>query len=184
MFLADQPQAHFLARELLKPSVTLLSDLFSWVEQEQEALKQRYAANPLAIDIALESFLELLVEFCTILLQDMAILYHKFPQSRVFSFSPFNTQIFRDFASQAFSQVEEAEKATLENLKRLPQQMEDSIRGILVTTIASQKELATQQERRIEGLEGVIHRMEGTLGLFVEKGKLKKRSKAGSSYII
>ncbi|KIJ43625.1 hypothetical protein M422DRAFT_47846 [Sphaerobolus stellatus SS14] len=134
-----QPQAHFLARELLKPPVTPLSDLFSWVEQEQEALKQRYAANPLAIDIALESFLELLVEFRTILLQVMAILYHKFPQSRVFSFSPFNPQIFRDFASQAFSQVEEAEKATLENLKRLPQQMEDSIRGILVTTIESKR---------------------------------------------
>ncbi|TFY74023.1 hypothetical protein EWM64_g9989 [Hericium alpestre] len=98
MFNGQQPSSYFLARNVLEPPGDLLCLLFPWVEQEQRALAVRMQQSCLAIDIALESFLKVLLWFRRVLLQDAAILYCRNSTYPIFNLPPFNSQAFRNFA--------------------------------------------------------------------------------------
>ena len=99
-----------LANNRIVPPEHLAGQIFPWVEEELDALQERQARNRDATDISAQKYLELLRFLRTVLLQDLAILHHQFPQSLVFSTKPFNSTAFRDFATAAPDHIRMAEQ--------------------------------------------------------------------------
>jgi hypothetical protein len=95
--------------ESLEPPTELLQQIFPWVESELAALNARAQDNRCSKDIALRQFLKLLLWLRTVLLQDGAVLYSLYPHSRLYSYRPFNTKLFREFAARSVAIVEHAE---------------------------------------------------------------------------
>lgn len=126
------------------PPRDLLSQIFPFVESAQAELQDRVRQLPLATDIALKQFLSVLTWFRTILLQDGAVLYSRYPQLSIFQFAPFNTPQFHAFASQSVQQVASAEEASRLAFQNLPRHLIASLQGI-VTNLSLE-----QQAQRVE----------------------------------
>jgi Centromere DNA-binding protein complex CBF3 subunit, domain 2 len=82
-----------------------LAQVFPWVEAELAALTARQLDYRYAQDVALRNFLEVLIWFRTVLLQDAAILYTMFPHANIFSYPPFCSPVFRDFATTSVARI-------------------------------------------------------------------------------
>ncbi|KAF8586691.1 hypothetical protein K439DRAFT_1614921 [Ramaria rubella] len=125
-------------------------------------------ANPKAMDLALESFLHLLINLRRILIQDLAVLYHEVPTCLFYFFPPFNSPAFHKFAEQAPAKLEEAEAAACAALQNLPEHMAQTLQGVVQTAVAAQQEQASTQETQFESLEHALLSVQGQLGLLIE----------------
>ncbi|KAJ3741059.1 hypothetical protein EV360DRAFT_76778 [Lentinula raphanica] len=133
MFDAKRPESYTCSRDCLEPPSTLLREIFPWVEAEQAALAARRDQHgKRAEDYALIQFLKLLLFLRRVLLQDAAILFTDFPNSFIFSIAPFDSSVFRDWASSASSVVERAESCAREQFENLPNYLVGTLRGIMV----------------------------------------------------
>ena len=91
------------------------------------------------IDIALKQFLSVLTWFCTVLLQDGAVLYSRYPQLPLFQFHPFNTLEFCAFASQSVQQVVGVEEASCLAFQNLLRHLVVSLQGIVTNLSLEQQ---------------------------------------------
>lgn len=131
-----------------------MSSLFPWVEAEQErytARLEKYGKK--AKDLALKNFLELLIEFRKIILQDAAILSIRYPECPLWSFAPFNSQEFKVFATSSAVVIRVAEDNARQKLENLPQAVAASMRGILATINIQQAQQNQEAEQRYRALE-------------------------------
>ncbi|KAG2095326.1 hypothetical protein BD769DRAFT_1394918 [Suillus cothurnatus] len=109
MFNAQRPEDYTLPRNSIVPLPALMEEIFPFIEQAQQDLKDHTQHSQLTTDIALHQFLSVLLWFRLVLLQDAALLYTKHPKIPVFCFKPFNTQCFQDYAHEAIQVVMQAE---------------------------------------------------------------------------
>ncbi|KAG1874883.1 hypothetical protein F4604DRAFT_1925032 [Suillus subluteus] len=123
MFNAWHPEDYALPRNSIVPPLALLEEIFPFIEQAQEDLKDRTQCSQLATDIALHQFLSVLLWFRLVLLQDAALLYTKHPKIPMFRFKPFNTQCFWDYAHDAVQAVMQAEEQARMAFHNLPQHL-------------------------------------------------------------
>jgi len=128
-------------------------DIFPWIEEEEEQLKERQHANPKAIDLALQSFLEFLRCLRRVLLQDLAVIHSEAPSCNIYAYHPFNTPSFHKFAAEAPSRIAEAERKTQLILKDLPERYIGVIQSMVRSNEASQEELKSILLGRIQYLE-------------------------------
>lgn len=102
----------------------------------------------IADDYALAQFLALLHFFQTVLIQDAAVLYCRYPESGIFQHSPFNTTMFKDFAMASTSQIEAAEEAARHQFKNLLEHLIASLHGIVTMTNMEQHQ--EQEEHQLQ----------------------------------
>jgi len=121
--ISDHPSA--------EPPPILLLQLFPWLEGELEALVTRQHHHRHSQDVALQHFLHLLVWLRIVLLQDAAILYTKYPDANIFAYAPFNTPVFRTFATSSTAAIEEVEEAAHLAFKDCPENLARGLRGAI-----------------------------------------------------
>jgi hypothetical protein len=76
------------------------------VEDELATLEARERENAFTCDIAMHQLFKIFIWFRTLLLQDGALLYTKYPQA---SLPPFNSREFREFAASSVDLIAEVE---------------------------------------------------------------------------
>lgn len=128
------------------PPQDLLGQIFPFVESAQAELQDHVQKSPLLTDIALKQFLSVLAVFHTVLLQDGAVLYSRYPWLPVFQFHPFNTPQFHAFASQSVQQVASAEEASHLAFQNLPQHLIASLQGIVINLSLEQQAQQAENE--------------------------------------
>lgn len=129
-----------------------MARIFPWVEDELAALKSRINGNPLAIDISLEGFLKLLKTMRTILVQDLAVLYSKVPESYIYSCPPFDSPIFREFAVVTSALIEQSETDAQLALQKLPENVAQTFHGALHLLYERQQEGEERHKRCIHAM--------------------------------
>lgn len=175
MFDAGRPESHFLPREFLgefysddifiiidakpEPPAELLENIFPWVETELAALELRERENPLARDIALHQFFKLLVWFRILLLQDCALLYMQNPQSPLFTYPPFNSTVFREFAASSVDRIADVEARGRLAVKNLPQNLVRGFQGAVSSLTMAQRAGHDEMRSRVLGLEAQLRAM-------------------------
>lgn len=133
------------------PPLDLCVSIFPWVEEELVALKQRQELlGKVATDVTLSEFLSLLQRLRLVILQDAAVLSKKYPSCALFSYPPFNTSQFSEFASGAAAIIQQAEDDSREQLSALPEAMAASLRGIVTNSHIQQ--VQTRDELRQENI--------------------------------
>jgi hypothetical protein len=116
----------------LVPPPTLLKTLFPWVEKEREAYATRLDKHGRkATDYALKHFLDVLEWFRTVILQDTAVLFSKYPKCTLWTHAPFNMPEFEAFAMSSIRILEQAEEDARRKLERLPETVATSMRGVV-----------------------------------------------------
>lgn len=114
------------------------------------------------------------------LVQDAAVLYSKFPDYAIFQFAPFNTEVFHTFAANSSSRIERVEKEAQCAFHNLPEQMANSLRGILSgLALQQQQDRAANVVYREEMQRQVVHTQE--LIAVNQKGR-NKRKRNSSQY--
>lgn len=109
-----------------------MSELFPWVETEQDAYEGRLNKfGKKATDHSLRHLLELMIYLRIVLLQDAAVLYQKYPDLTLWKYAPFNQQDFHTFSKESCAVLEKAELEATEHLKRLPDQLASTLRGVV-----------------------------------------------------
>jgi hypothetical protein len=105
MFDGARPESHFLPREFLgefllpfnlylwyqqqiEPPAELVNQIFPWVEDKLATPDARERENAFARDITLHQLFKLLIWFRTLLFQDGALLYTKYPQAPLWQYPP------------------------------------------------------------------------------------------------
>jgi hypothetical protein len=88
-----------------------LARIFSWLEREATALTARQHSSRDAQDGALRHFLQVLVWFHAVILQEVALLYPQHPGATIFKFGIFTSPAFRASAATSASRMEEVEQA-------------------------------------------------------------------------
>jgi hypothetical protein len=162
------------------PPETVSSQIFPWIEQEQEALLKREHGNRFAKDIALRQFLNTLAWFRRILIQDMAVLFTQNPHAPIFKVAPFDSPVFREFASNSAAAIHAAEETARLAFQNLPEHLVASMRGAL-----AMQNLAFERERQT--YQGQMQTMQSQLGdmhnlLQVVAGS-KRTKKAHSKFL-
>ncbi|PPR03148.1 hypothetical protein CVT24_012765 [Panaeolus cyanescens] len=149
-FNGRQPGSYFIARDVLEPPESLLSELFPWVEQEERNPSDRMIGNELAIDVQLAQLLDLLRYCRRVLLQDAAIQFQQNPDAPVFQYHPFTTSTFREFSTSATIIIRRAEDEYREALSglNLPEKTISGVRGLIQANNIRQQEYI--QELRAE----------------------------------
>lgn len=109
-----------------------------------------------AIDLSLQSFLELLQRLRIVLIQDLAMIYSEAPTCKIYEYSPFNSPIFRQFANEAPSRVGTALARADRLLKNLPEVWSETIKGIFHTSVAENEELSRRLIAEIQDLKSQI----------------------------
>ena len=133
------------------PPQDLLTQIFPFVESAQAELQDRVRKSSLSTDIALKQFLSVLTWFRTVLLQDGAVLYSRYPQLPVFQFHPFSSPQFHAFASWSVQQVASAEEASRLAFQNLPQHLITSLQGIVTNlSLEQQAQRAENEALRLE----------------------------------
>lgn len=157
------------------PPNEILEQLFPWIEQEQAALLSREHANPLARDIALRQFLSTMISFRRVLVQDLAVLFTQTPQALIYTFAPFNSTVFREFATNSTAAINAAEETARLAFKNLPQHMVASMQGVLATqNIAFERERQAYQAQ-MESMQNQMGEMKTLLEL-VAGSKRQRRT--------
>ncbi|CAD6895936.1 unnamed protein product [Tilletia controversa] len=118
-----------------KPPQSLLRQLFPWVEEEREKLKERQAANQHASDFALSAFLSCLEWFREVILQDAAVLSLRADWSE-FQFFPtcatFASAEFHKFAAELAKSMKTADSESERQPAQLPKQLGAGVKNALV----------------------------------------------------
>ncbi|KAF8195181.1 hypothetical protein K438DRAFT_2126985 [Mycena galopus ATCC 62051] len=130
----------------------------------------REQKNRFAKDIALAQFLRLMCYFRTVLVQDFAILFTKYPTCPVFKLPPFNSPTFRHFAAQSSARIVAAEDKAKLALANLPRSVAETFRGAVTNFSLEQKREQDASRAYMEGLHQKIslvsdlmqHNMSGT----------------------
>lgn len=156
MFPATKPEAYFIAREAPVPPSSLARLIFPWAEDEMDCLAVREQQNPKAKDISLRKFLELLVWFWTVILQDCAALYIKDTTLGLWDYAPFNKLSFRQFAKESIRIVSSAEEAAALAVHNLPEHISNSITGALAHNSMQQQQLQCNLVSCEESLSSVL----------------------------
>ncbi|KAJ3536673.1 hypothetical protein NMY22_g5932 [Coprinellus aureogranulatus] len=150
----DRRTGYFLGRSVLEPPKHLVSQLFPWIESEEQKLADRMQrlGPQVARDIALSNFLETLKWFRVVLLQDVAVLSHKHPNMGILKHAPFNSQAFREFAQSAGPIVQKAEEDARHALKNMPEDYTQSVIGLMETTQIRQDTAFSELQRSHDAL--------------------------------
>ncbi|KAK4704972.1 hypothetical protein P7C70_g1233, partial [Phenoliferia sp. Uapishka_3] len=114
------PEEYFVARTEIAPPPELLKLIFPWVDEERKAYLERLRVNPLAKDIALVNYLEVLEWFRSVILQDGAVLRARNPKAALFQLAPFNSPEFDFFAKEFVLDVQRVEETHEANLLHVP----------------------------------------------------------------
>ena len=110
----------------------LLDTIFPWVEEEQKAYeKRRVEHGRKATDYALKHFLEVLVWFRSVILQDAAVLFSRYPKCALWAYAPFNTPEFKAFAQSSIAILQHAEEEARLKLEQLPETVAASMCGVI-----------------------------------------------------
>jgi hypothetical protein len=158
--------------KLLVPLPMLLKTLFPWVEEEQDSYAKRVDEHgQKATDYALKNFLEVLQWFRTVILQDAAVLFSKYPNFPLWTYAPFNTHEFAAFASSSISILEQAEEETQWKLERFPETVAASMRGVIETMEVRQNQDRSNLNTKLDYVQSLLLNQLGS----------KKRSRAGRS---
>ena len=133
------------------PPPVLMEQIFPFIEQAQQDLKERTRSSQLMTDIALRQFLAILLWFRLVLLQDAALLFGTHPELPMFHFKPFNTQHFRDYAAEALQAVARAEVQARTAFHNLPEHLVCSLKGLVTSmTLDQQVQCAENEALRAE----------------------------------
>ncbi|KAF7369757.1 hypothetical protein MVEN_00307500 [Mycena venus] len=182
MFDSENPGAHFLARDSLEPPAEIIAQIFPWVEEELSALTTRESENRQAHDIALRHFLELLLWLRMVIVQDGAVLYTQNPDASIFKFPPFNSTVFRQFASNSTAVIAKAEKDVALALEKLPQNIVHTFNAAMIRLSIDQqlervssKAFEDEMKAQIAVLQGLVEE--------VAVGNTRKRRKTGHAVL-
>jgi hypothetical protein len=162
-----------------EPPANLLAHVFPWVEQEQAALHARARDNPLANDMALKQFLQLLIWLRTVLLQDAAVLFVQDPSCPIFRYSVFQTAAFRDFAAASQQALTDAEEKARLSFERLPDHLVKSLQGILTNSRLEQQQ---DRENCLRQLSAMDARLDAILETVVSTKSCKQRGRTGETF--
>lgn len=141
------------------PPPALLAQVFPWVEAELVALAACQLDYRFAQDVALRNFLEVLVWLRTVLLQDVAVLYMMFPNANIFSYPPFCSPVFRDFATTSVTQIKEIEEEARLAFKNLPENLVTSLRGAVTTVQLENRKADDENKARLDALQDSVLQM-------------------------
>ncbi|KAF9063616.1 hypothetical protein BDP27DRAFT_1367866 [Rhodocollybia butyracea] len=171
MFDAQRPDSYTCSRNCLQPPPELLEALFPWVEDKMKVFENRRKDfGKRAEDYSLDQFLNLLVYLRSVLLQDAALIFAEFPACHVFTFAPFNSSVFQDWAQNSRAIVDSAEAEAREAFKNIPTNLISSLRGILVTE-------RIESERRHQSLHQELLSAVSLNVLPATKNKSRKRKR-------
>ena len=126
------------------------------MEDELVGLATRQQDYRFAQDVALRNFLEVLIWFRTVLFQDAAILYTMFPNANIFSYPPFCSATFRDFATMSAARIKEIEEEAHLAFKNLPENLVTSLRGAVMTVQLESKKADDENKARLEALQDSV----------------------------
>ena len=151
------------------PPPELLVLVFPWVEKEQSAFaERRRIIGQAANDGALTSFLNLIIRLRRVLLQDAAILSTKYHNLPFLNFAPFNTPRFRVFASNSSAILKHAEEEARHRLKKLPETLAMSMRGILATSSIQNERNLRETQELVQMLSSGFGNLKDSMGALVE----------------
>jgi Centromere DNA-binding protein complex CBF3 subunit, domain 2 len=153
--------------------------VFPWVEAELAALTARQLDYRFAQDVALRNFLEVLVWFRTVLLQDAAILYTMFPDANIFCYPPFCSPIFRDFAGTSVARIKEIEEEARLAFKNLPENLVTSLRGAVATVQLENKKADDENKARLDALQDSVLQMSSAINQLGGCQPYRRRSRSG-----
>lgn len=167
---------------LIVPPQGLLKCLFPWIEREAAALAIR-AQEPRSRDIALQQFLNMLSWLRTVILQDATILYSHHPSAPIFSYSPFNTKAFRQFAALSISAISHAESAAQQAYENMPEHLVAGLRGTYSDLRLEQQLQQQENKRKLEEIQEQYMKVTSALNELTASGSgpRKKRSQGMSS---
>lgn len=92
-----------------------------------------------ARDIALQHFFGLLTWLRTVVVQDAAVLYTQYPNAPIFQYPPFNSRLFRDFASTSTAVIAKAEQDVAMALEKLPQTIANTFKATMARLAIDQE---------------------------------------------
>ncbi|KAF5334432.1 hypothetical protein D9611_014463 [Ephemerocybe angulata] len=175
-FNGERKDSYFICRDELKPPPDLVSSIFPWIEDEEKAYQRRIEEHGNeARDNALVYYLNLLRYLRTALLQDMAVMASQHPDLFLLHFAPFNTNSFREFASQSTAIINTVEGEAKANLKHLPEQYAASVSGALRSTMIKQEQHRHAVEEQNLELRRDMFELIQSLGDCLSAPKSKKR---------
>jgi len=108
------------------------------------------------VDHSLRNVLQLLVQLRTILLQDAAVLYSKYPKCSIWSYAPFSSNEFRQYASSSIKVLEEAERNAKRQFEQLPEKIAVSFQGAVQTFDIKQALHQEEMRGQLEMILGLI----------------------------
>lgn len=137
-------------------------------------MEAREQANPFARDIALRQLFKLLIWFRTVILQDGAILYKKYPNTALFNYPPFNSLEFWQFATASVNRLAQIEAEANLALKNLPQNLVRGFQGAMAGISLAQR--AERDETR-----AYIQRLESQIQLLIQQFSAQTTGKGNGS---
>jgi hypothetical protein len=138
--------------------------VFPWVEQEQAALLVHAQDNPLANDMALKQFLQLLIWLHKVLLQDAVVLFMQDPTFPIFHHSIFQSTTFHTFAAASQLALADAEEKARLAFEHLPDHLIRSLRGVLANTRMEQQQDREEHHRQLSAMDERFLRVKTLLG--------------------
>ena len=162
-FSARHPEQYSLPRGSLEPPGDLLRQLFPWVEGQQAALSTR-SQDARCKDIALRQFLSVLVWFRVVILQDAAVLYSQHPHLSFFTFRPFNSPAFHDFAASSAATIAHAESKARLVYENMPEHLIAGLQGTYADLRMEQRKEQENNACQLEDLHQQYSQLEGRKG--------------------
>jgi hypothetical protein len=99
---------------------------------------------------------KLLIWFHTLLLQDGALLYSKYPHLPLWQYPPFNSREFREFAATSVDVIAEVEARGLLAVKNLPQTLVRGFQGAISSLSMAQQLSRDEARGYVLGLDAKI----------------------------
>ena len=144
---------------------------------ELAKLAQRSQQDARNHDAALKRFLELLIAFRRVILQDTAVLFSQSPTLSLFSFEPFNSNSFRLFAATSARIVAEAEESVRHQYQNLPERFSAALRGYTQTNEIVRMQAEEIATKRHNDLLATISSLRHQPPVNLNEGKKKKKKK-------
>lgn len=153
---------------LLEPPSELLQQIFPGAESEHMALNAQVQDNRCSNDIALRQFLKLLLWLHIVLLQDAAVLYSLYPHSQLFSYWPFNTKLFREFATSLVVIIAHAESEACLAYENIPDHLVTGLCGSYAELQLEQYREQEENARQLQALGKQYATVKGLLSQLLE----------------
>jgi hypothetical protein len=123
---ADREGSYRIPRAMVEPPPSCRDELFFGLNTYLDLVKSQEIT-----DIATRSFIELLDDLRTVLLQDSVVLKKKFPELHVWKFPVFQSKAYLTWAEEATQALSEIEKSFDEKYRiNIPPALIDSITSI------------------------------------------------------